>query len=1019
MAANTSRQCARLTFRRLLLRAIAAGAFVCLVTMATSGEAQQAQIREYPSNDYYVALNIYDTGDFTDAARAFRAAARSGIRSTEGRWVDSICYHTMLGESMYQMGENAQAVDEYSAALSLFLAHRNWMLRVDFSSVILQPDQAGGQRVPTWGVSTRRAIPARFPTRYPILQGRLDNQQVLQTGGIVALPEYYQINVHEIMRCTALAIRRRHEIMGRAAAYDPLTAQLVQALTVRPAPPNHWSGAWIDTLLGLAYASSGRTQEAVSELSKSLVMATQFDHPLTATALLALGKIAFEQEQYANANLMFLEASLSAAWFSQDPLVEESLRWGAVTHLVAGQNGMYPPLAPATAWALRESEFLATSLVVSAAEVAATANQTAAAVTLLDQARRTMARADMRAGTVGARYQYVLALASYEAGNVKAGDAAFATLMVYQRKSSQRLFELTLIDRLVTSGAVTERVGSELYNYALREPDAKDWTVDPVETLALVLTPHLPALEHWFEVSLKRKEEERAIEISDRIRRHRYFTTLPMGGRLVALRWVLEAPREAIGERALLQRQDLLARYPKYAELARQAAALRTQLGGLPLVPEEESARQTQKKLANQLAQVSTAQEVILREIALRRVPADFVFPPPLDFKKFQANLPAGTTVMSYLSTSRGIYAFSFGKENYKFATLEGGAKLQKRIGDFLRSMGQYDKNQPIDVEVLASDGWKEPAREMFATLTNNAKAADFDGIDELVIVPDGPLWYLPFEALQVGTAEASTSLIAKTRIRYAPTIALSQHDRRPSPTTDTETGAVVGSLFPRDDEKVGLAAFAELKSALPEVTRLNEPLTVSSKMLATVCDRLVVLTDMQLDTPNPYDWSPMQLDQGKPGSTVGEWATLPFGSPDQIVLPGFHTEAETGLKRAAGGEDVFLSICGLMASGSRTILLSRWRTGGKTSYDLTREFVQELPYTSPTSAWQRSVFLAMQSDLVAAREPRVKAANNFDAHIKSDHPFFWSSCLLVAPGQISAAAEAPKRNEVAAEKKK
>ena len=126
----------------------------------------------------------------------------------------------------------------------------------------------------------------------------------------------------------------------------------------------------------------------------------------------------------------------------------------------------------------------------------------------------------------------------------------------------------------------------------------------------------------------------------------------------------------------------------------------------------------------------------------------------------------------------------------------------------------------------------------------------------------------------------------------------------------------------------------------------------------------------------------------------------------------------ETSLKRPAGGEDVFLSLCGLMASGSRTILLSRWRTGGKTSYDLTREFVQELPYTSPTKAWQRSVFLAMQSDLVAAREPRVKASN-FDAHSKAGHPFFWSSYLLVAPGEISAVAEAPKKNEVAAEKKK
>ena len=63
------------------------------------------------------------------------------------------------------------------------------------------------------------------------------------------------------------------------------------------------------------------------------------------------------------------------------------------------------------------------------------------------------------------------------------------------------------------------------------------------------------------------------------------------------------------------------------------------------------------------------------------------------------------------------------------------------------------------------------------------------------------------------------------------------------------------------------------------------------------------------------------------------------------------------------------------------------------------------------------SSVITLASDLVAAREPRVKSSN-FDAHIQSDHPFFWSGYLLVAPGTIAAAPEAPKKIEVAAEKK-
>ncbi len=51
---------------------------------------------------------------------------------------------------------------------------------------------------------------------------------------------------------------------------------------------------------------------------------------------------------------------------------------------------------------------------------------------------------------------------------------------------------------------------------------------------------------------------------------------------------------------------------------------------------------------------------------------------------------------------------------------------------------------------------------------------------DELVIVPDGVLWYLPFEALQIdgeSVGQPSTSLLAKRRIRYVPTMGLALAD--------------------------------------------------------------------------------------------------------------------------------------------------------------------------------------------------------------------------------------------------
>ena len=79
--------------------------------------------------------------------------------------------------------------------------------------------------------------------------------------------------------------------------------------------------------------------------------------------------------------------------------------------------------------------------------------------------------------------------------------------------------------------------------------------------------------EHWLELALARRDQEKALNIADRIRRHRFYATQSLGGRLLALRWILEAPAESLSQLAISQRQELLVRYPKFGELSRRAGA--------------------------------------------------------------------------------------------------------------------------------------------------------------------------------------------------------------------------------------------------------------------------------------------------------------------------------------------------------------------------------------------------------------------------------------------------------------
>jgi hypothetical protein len=158
--------------------------------------------------------------------------------------------------------------------------------------------------------------------------------------------------------------------------------------------------------------------------------------------------------------------------------------------------------------------------------------------------------------------------------------------------------------------------------------------------------------------------------------------------------------------------------------------------------------------------------------------------------------------------------------------------------------------------------------------------------------------------------------------------------------------------------------------------------------------------------TRGPYDWAPAQIDRGKFGSSLGTWMQLPWGGPEQVVLPGFHSVAEEGLKRG-NGHEIFLTVCGLMATGARTVLMSRWRVGGQTDFDLVREFLRELPHVEASDAWRRSVTLTRATPVDPTREPRLRLSLT-DEPPKATHPVFWAGYLLADTGSDPRAKAAP-----------
>ena len=976
--------------------------------------AAQPGDRCAPTQRYHQAFADFYAGQYKDALEQFQNEGRTSVKTPQSRWIDSICYETMCGECYYHMGAFSEALTHYTSALEIYLAFPNWLVQVQFATG-LRADISPRKPVP-WATRRLQAplCQLQYQTRQSIGMGQLDaTEMIRQGGGVFQQATLFPIEPAEIIRTTVLAIRRRAELLGPLAAHDPLFDNLIAALSRRPGPPNHWSEAWINLELGAALAAGAREGQAVAILQRATIAAGEFEHPLSGLAHLELGRLAAERGDYPTASQHFEEASYAAFYYFDPAILEEAFRSGALVHLMANRKGMFAPLAPALQWCRANVHLhqLHASLALLAAENYLVTGNAAAANEMLGEAHMVIGRRQMAFGRIGARRSFLSATSLFQQRKIVEGDAALAEALKFMRQGSLWLFQVAQSDKFYLSGntgAGAARTALDVFHVVLRDPQPADWVTDPMEALAVLTTPHSSVYEHWFEAAIVRKEHELAIEIADRARRHRFFTSLALGGRLESLRWVLEGSKEMLGQQALLQRQDLQTRYPEYDDLRQQAETIRAKLASLPLVPDDADAIKQQTQKLTQLAIVSHRQEGILREMAVRRDPAMLAFPPLRTTADIQKSLPKGHALLIFFATSRAVYGFLLDKERY--GDWQVGATpigVGRQVAALLRDMGLHQQNQELRLEDLVNAKWKPEAHDLLDLLLKGSRADFATKFDELIVVPDGVLWYLPFEALQVQADGQLYPLISRFRVRYAPTASLAMsppgwgHRRG-------NTAVVLGHLYPKLDDEATRATFTQLAKALPGTVSLRLPLPGPSPVFATLLDRLIVLDDLAVTADmGPYGWSPLPLDRAKTAGTLADWFLLPWGGPEEIILPGFHTASEEALKRVsrtAAGNEVFLAVCGLMTSGARTILLSRWRSGGQTSLDLVREFAQELPHTTPAEAWQRAVLVVASSPLSFEAEPRIKRPATEES-LRANHPFFWAGYLLVDSGGVSGEA--------------
>ncbi len=980
------------------------GVLVGTVLSTLAGSIARAQlIDEIPHASYYIAAEAFYAGEYRDAERSLRRETQRGIRTTQARWIDSICYHALLGEVLYHQGRNADALAEFDQACQLLLAYPNWLLQVKFQQPP-RPDPNRARRVPPWGRSERQFTLGQTPRTEQVLTGDLSAERAIREGGVFRTPMFWRVNVVEVIRTSALAIRRRNELLGPLAPHDPITKELSEVLgRGNLAPPNHWSRSWIDLLRGLAQAGLGKLEEADTLVGRALVIDGQFDYPLTCVVLLEQGRLAMVRGDHRRAAQLLAEAGFSAYYFENWDVLTESALLGWMNHLASGGAGVYPPLEPVAAWAqVNRLQHIATKLRLAHAESLLWLGQTDATATLLDDTSRRID--EMRNGLPAIHQLYVQAAVQLARGQIEPGSQTLAQALAAQAAASLRNFQIARTTEMFDSRAVSPRVAVDLYSALLADPTPADWVYQPLDVMAGMQTIHDAAFDRWFIAALERKEVPLALEIAERAKRRRFLASRPLGGRMLGLRAVLEAPEAELSREAVLQRQHLLVSFPAYRALSEAGQRLYDQLRAGPIIASDEAQRKPLAARFDDWAKNAEQRQLLLAQLALRRVPSVIEFPPLRTIDELKEALGKGEALVVFHSAAGNLYGFLLTQTGEHVWRLSDARRLRAGLGDFLRAIGNYGANRALSAAELQSDSWRESAADAFKILFADARL-DLAQTTRLVIVPDGVLWYLPFEAL-LPSGMQETILADHVPIRYGPTAALAvakqQPLRRPQ-----HTGIVANEPIAGDADAGREEMLQELEKVVTGPLRLTSPLAEPSHLITALLDGLISFDSIAADREAGYGISLLPRNRGGPENLLQAWFALPIGGAETIVLTGFTTEAEQGLRssrrssksaaaRTRPGEELFQSLCGLMANGARTILLTRWCTGGRTNFELVREFVQELPHAPATEAWQRACLLAREAPLDATREPRFKRSDESGELPTADHPFFWAGYLLV-----------------------
>ena len=297
------------------------------------------------------------------------------------------------------------------------------------------------------------------------------------------------------------------------------------------------------------------------------------------------------------------------------------------------------------------------------------------------------------------------------------------------------------------------------------------------------------------------------------------------------------------------------------------------------------------------------------------------------------------------------------------------------------------------------------PAQQLYDQLVKPAET-QLRGVNKLIIVPDGVLWDLPFQALYRG---ARGYLLEDFAISYAPSLSVLREMKRKSSTLPSSAStnrvsellalgnpvlnveAVAKILVLRDDELVPLPSAEREVNTLGELYGRNRSKVLigdkateeEAKNEAERYRLLHFATHAILDDRNPM-YSRIILarpkDDKRQDGMLETWELMKLDLKAEMVVL---SACQTARGRIGAGEGMIGMSWALFVAGSPAVVVSQWKVDSDRATELMIDFHQNLV--------RRKHGKQSTTKAEALRAASLKLLQG-----KYNHPFYWAGFVLI-----------------------